>query len=121
LCELICSLAHEKEINPELARIKINEEWPEDKIIICRQCIDAPCINACPNNALYRDPSSGVIFIDEAKCSGCGACIKVCEFEAIFIHPKRKVAVKCDTCNGNYLCANYCLIKAIELNKNGGE
>ena len=58
ICEMACSLAHDGGnggIKPELSVIKIKDN-PEKGAyvpVICRFCDDAPCLDACPLNALF--------------------------------------------------------------------
>jgi carbon-monoxide dehydrogenase iron sulfur subunit len=47
-----------------------------------------------------RDSSTGVIKVDEEKCSGCWACILLCPFGAIGRDIKQGNTVKCDMCEG---------------------
>ena len=44
-------------IQPRMASIRVfkNEEEGIDTPIICRQCENAPCVEACPTRALARD------------------------------------------------------------------
>ncbi|MDW7674708.1 MAG: 4Fe-4S binding protein, partial [Bacillota bacterium] len=56
---------------------------------------------------------------DEEKCTGCGACLKRCYFQAFdkggSSHPK--VDFNKDKCQGCGLCATTCPAKAIEMRK----
>jgi len=105
-CELICSLVHEDECRPSLARIHIIIDQFEAKVSasFCQQCDEAPCISACPVEAIFVDERTGARVIDEGLCVGCGACAKACPFnregEAITFNPKKNVYIKCDLCSG---------------------
>ena len=46
------------------------------------QCEDAPCINACGNNAISLG-SDGIVRIDNSRCDGDGNCEKACPYAAI--------------------------------------
>jgi len=50
--------------------------------IICRQCKDAPCVDACPAEAMVRD-EQGVVRRRMFRCTGCGSCATACPFGAI--------------------------------------
>ena len=111
-CMMACSLAHEGGINLSHARIQIKKNvfgrYPDDDIeqYVCRQCVDAPCVTACPVGALAPDPQTGVRVIDEEKCIGCRKCIKACKYQPsrIAIDVQRRKALKCDLCqNTPYL------------------
>ncbi len=51
---------------------------PEDHLPLrmCKQCKKAPCIEACPLDAIHRDPRLRIPIIDTAKCNGCQACLE---------------------------------------------
>jgi Fe-S-cluster-containing dehydrogenase component len=39
--------------------------------IACRSCENAPCVRACPKDALEQDENTGIIRVDPAKCDAC--------------------------------------------------
>ncbi len=45
----------------------------------CRKCENAPCIHACPVEALEKD-GNGVIKRAQYKCIRCRSCIVICPF-----------------------------------------
>jgi MinD superfamily P-loop ATPase len=54
--------------------------------------------------------------IDVRKCTGCGLCLPVCRFNALFEDKeKRKAVVEPLSCEGCRLCYHVCPEKAIEL------
>jgi Fe-S-cluster-containing dehydrogenase component len=63
----------------------------------CNQCADAPCVTACPTQAMYRRPD-GIVDFDKSACIGCKACIAACPYDAIFINPEDHSAEKCNMC-----------------------
>ena len=40
----------------------------------CNQCTDAPCVTACPTEAMYKRPD-GIVDFDKDICIGCKACM----------------------------------------------
>ncbi len=50
--------------------------------VICRQCKAAPCVDACPAEAMVRD-DSGVVRRRLFQCIGCGSCARACPFGII--------------------------------------
>lgn len=118
LCSMFCSLAFTKngifEIRPAIARIRVVENENDTKYVahVCLQCQEPACLDACPVEAITRDPDSGVVVIDEEECTGCGACIDACEFDCVFMVDD--VAVKCEVCD-DPLCVRACANKALEL------
>jgi Fe-S-cluster-containing dehydrogenase component len=63
----------------------------------CNQCEDAPCVAACPTQAMYRR-DDGIVDFDKGICIGCKACIAACPYDAIFINPEDNSAEKCNLC-----------------------
>ncbi|MHB8146798.1 MAG: 4Fe-4S dicluster domain-containing protein [Vulcanimicrobiaceae bacterium] len=63
----------------------------------CNQCENAPCVAACPTQAMYRR-SDGIVDFDKSICVGCKACIAACPYDAIFINPDDHSAEKCNFC-----------------------
>jgi Fe-S-cluster-containing dehydrogenase component/formate-dependent nitrite reductase membrane component NrfD len=63
----------------------------------CNQCSDAPCVAACPTEAMYQRPD-GIVDFDKSICIGCKACMAACPYDAIFINPEDHSAEKCNFC-----------------------
>jgi len=64
---------------------------------ICQHCDDAPCIPACPQNAIYnRD--DGIVIIDPEKCTGSRDCVNTCPYGAIYFNEDLNLAQKCTMC-----------------------
>ena len=102
-CEMACSLTHEGAVSPSLARINIAfDEFADEAIVtarFCQQCEDAPCIEACPMDAMSRHPQTGAVIIDAEKCVGCMLCAKACPWDIPKRHPDQRLAIKCDLCS----------------------
>ena len=66
--------------------------------ILCMQCENAPCIDACPiDGAIYRK-ENGSIVIDRDKCIGCKYCMQVCPYDALYFNEEERVVDKCNFC-----------------------
>ncbi len=63
----------------------------------CNQCSDAPCVAACPTQAMFRR-DDGIVDFDKSACIGCKACMAACPYDAIFINPDDHCAEKCNMC-----------------------
>jgi tetrathionate reductase subunit B len=65
---------------------------------ICRHCDDAPCIKACPNQAIYKR-QDGIVIIDPVKCKGSKKCMQECPYEgSIYFNDALNIAQKCTFC-----------------------
>jgi Fe-S-cluster-containing hydrogenase component 2 len=62
----------------------------------CRKCTDAPCIAACPAEALEKDPE-GIISRAINLCIACKSCVVICPFGTLmtdfFTFKKDKEAI----------------------------
>lgn len=52
--------------------------------LICRRCVHASCIIACPFNALERQDNGGVIKRHNLRCVSCKLCALACPFGTIY-------------------------------------
>ena len=50
--------------------------------VICRQCKAAPCVDACPAEAMVRN-DAGIVKRRLFRCIGCGSCARACPFGVI--------------------------------------
>ena len=110
ICEMLCSLNKTGKVNPAMARIRVghSKEDPLPFPIICRQCEDAPCKEACPiPNAMDTDEDTGTVIVDDHYCTRCQACVEACPFGAIQVGPDLEI-LKCDLCGGDPVCAKLC-------------
>ncbi|MCD6551164.1 MAG: 4Fe-4S dicluster domain-containing protein [Thermotoga sp.] len=128
LCEINCVAAQVGTGN--LIKIfRYEPELPEPNVIVeehdyvtfalqCRNCDDPSCLKACMTGAMYRDPKTGAIRVNQEKCVGCWMCIMACPFGAVRRSTKeKKVASKCDLCidRGTPACVEGCPNEALVL------
>ncbi len=81
------------------------------KVIVCRACLDPPCIHVCPTGALKRREGGGVV-IDLARCIECGNCVAACPYRAIMWDEETNRPVICTHCG---YCTRYCPYGVIKL------
>lgn len=137
-CETACVLAHVRtdlhwavsQKPPLLPRIAVKGINGRPVPTVCRQCEEAPCVQACPTGAL--DQEDGFVGIAEEKCIGCRLCVKSCPFGSIRMQAALQVqsggtgrgkAVKCDLCSSRRgdergfkcACVAACPTKALVL------
>ena len=99
-----------------MSRIRVFPYFPGlDIATVCYQCEKPKCVEACPVNAIKKDEKTQAIVVDEGLCTACGSCTQACPAKAIFIHPTRNVAIKCDFCGGDPECVKHCPEQAIEF------
>ena len=119
VCEYICSQTKTGEFNSYRSRIRTVRIAPVVVTsIACRTCEDAPCVIACPREALVQDTDTGIIRMDEDACDGCGWCIEACDFGAISLNPQTKLAEICDLCEDleeGPQCVKWCPKEALIL------
>ena len=119
LCELACSLFNEEQSNPEKSRIRAirnqEEGIPYSVPVICQQCEKPICMELCPFKALYRDPKTNAVVVNEYRCMGCWRCVYVCPFGGVVVDTDKHIAVKCDLCQGVPKCVEFCPCDALQF------
>lgn len=109
-CEMSCALNRSSlskklpeavyEFPAPMARVRVAPAGMEKGFPVqCRHCEDAPCLDACPAGALYRDPD-GLVLVQEGRCIGCWMCVMVCPFGAAQPFRHTREVIKCDRCKG---------------------
>lgn len=86
----------------------------------CNHCETPACRQACPNGAIAKDDSTGIVSIDRSLCKGCGACAASCPYHAITLDPSGSRALKCDMCGAEIrygrkpLCVRSCKMRCLD-------
>ena len=68
---------------------------PENRVYItdaCQGCLEHPCIEICPRDAIHMEKGRSVI--EEDKCIKCGKCINACPYNAV-VKQERPCAKAC--------------------------
>lgn len=80
---------------------KIRGQVPQVKVAyvprMCMHCDDAPCMKACPSQAIEKRPD-GLVLINPAKCTGKQMCVPACPYDAIYFNKDLQLAQKCNGC-----------------------
>jgi carbon-monoxide dehydrogenase iron sulfur subunit len=115
-CELACSAVHTKTFNPRRSRIQILKDESQNLVVpmVCLQCEDPLCEQACPNGAISYN-EKGTLAVDSDKCIGCENCVTACVYGGIEIDTQTLKAIKCDLCWGDPACIKACEYGAISL------
>jgi Fe-S-cluster-containing dehydrogenase component len=102
-----CSVACKAEYDVPLGKFRDTVKYVESGTypkakrhfvpVLCNQCEDAPCMKACPTEAITRLPN-GEVVINEGDCNVNRFCQAACPYGAIYIDPEKNVAQKCTFC-----------------------
>ncbi len=65
---------------------------------MCHHCDDAPCMDDCKAEAIYKR-EDGIVIIDPVKCTGCKICADTCPHDSIFFNEQLNIAQKCTGCS----------------------
>ncbi|MBI5115177.1 4Fe-4S dicluster domain-containing protein [Candidatus Poribacteria bacterium] len=89
--------------------------------VSCCHCANPACAEACPEDAISKRPSDGIVLIDPEKCSGCRACEDACQYGAIqFRGDNGSKAEKCNFCSDRLankeapVCVAACPMRALD-------
>jgi formate dehydrogenase iron-sulfur subunit len=89
---------------------------------VCKHCVNAPCLEVCPTNAILRTEFD-TVYINEPACNGCRDCVSACPFGVIHMSERTHVAQKCTFCydrlkkNLTPACAQACPTQSIRFGK----
>lgn len=122
-CELACSFEKTGRFWPARSRVRVVRlEWEGiDFPLGCHQCDPPHCIVACPTRALSLDTDTEAVLHDPALCIGCQQCVVVCPHQAIHFDPIKLELYKCDTCEGEPRCIQWCETEALTWEEGTGE
>ncbi len=100
-CSVSCKTEHDVALGVFRTRVRYVERPGSAQLafvpMLCMHCEDAPCIPACPTDAMTRKPDGRVV-VEHDKCDGNMDCIAACPYDAIQLDPAAGIADKCDLC-----------------------
>ncbi len=133
-CAIMCGLTHFGVTGPHVSGVHVDLGTRDciHTIQVCQQCLDRPCYEACPkkDEAMCFDAGTGVTYVRQEGCIGCGKCMRACTFTPSRITLRRAEsrkgwrAVKCDLCRereGMPACITYCPVRCIGLSEDSVE
>jgi Fe-S-cluster-containing dehydrogenase component len=112
-CEAACSYYY----HPSNDGIRSLREWAEFAVT-CRKCELAPCVQACPVDALEKQ-EDGVVKRYNLRCVACRTCSYACPFGTILPEVIPYAVSHCDFCLGRLgegehpLCVGGCGERAV--------
>lgn len=98
--------------------VRLHTQW-----IPCYHCEKPVCADACPSEAIYKEPAYGAVLMDSEKCDGCRLCYDACPYGApVFESDQPGVrARKCTLCMDRLLrgekpiCVIACPLRALDF------
>jgi Fe-S-cluster-containing dehydrogenase component len=64
---------------------------------ICQHCDNAPCMESCSANAIYKR-DDGIVIIAPEKCEGHKSCVSACPYGVIYFNQALNISQKCTFC-----------------------
>ena len=65
---------------------------------MCNHCTKPACLEACPNDAMFKRPEDGLVLRDEDACKGAQQCAQACPYKKIYFNSARGVSQHCIGC-----------------------
>ncbi len=120
-CEVACRLENAVQPGARLMRVVSTDSFiffPYH----CRHCQDPRCAQACPTQAIRKQPD-GIVRVEEDRCVACKLCMEACPYGVPSFDGQKKKMVKCDFCAARLerglwpACATKCSQKALYFGK----
>ena len=102
-CEVACKAENEVPLGNYIRQTIYKDVGEYPKVarmflpMACQHCEDAPCLKACPSDAISKGVG-GSVLVDYDLCSGEGKCVEACPYGAIYLDSKTNQAIKCHNC-----------------------
>ncbi len=102
-CTVACKTENEVPLGQFRTWVKYVDsgEFPDTTrsfgVMRCNHCTDAPCVQICPTQALFKR-EDGIVDFDNSRCIGCKSCMQACPYDAIYIDAETQTAAKCNMC-----------------------
>src|ERR671921_654036 len=87
---------------------------------VCKHCVHAGCLEACPTGALFRT-EFGTVVVQQDICNGCGYCVPSCPYGVIDQRKSDGRVFKCTLCYDRLTdglmpaCATACPTQSIQF------
>jgi len=112
-CVNVCSLRQGGTYSDQNSCIRIKKDEPLAVFtpLVCEQCREHACAEACPEGAIVYDRDLSILVVDREICTLCGSCEDACPYQGIFLG--EEFALKCDLCRGEPRCVAVCYPQAL--------
>ena len=109
-CSIACKDWHDIDAGPvNWRRVDLTESGTFPDLFVaytstsCNHCAEPPCVKACPEKAINKRESNGIVVVEQGKCLGneeCnGYCLNACPWNAPQFGPEVGAKMqKCDLC-----------------------
>ena len=133
-CMTACIGKHSVKGDIAVPRLKVVQVDKQSSApILCHQCIEPACVEACPTGALYIDEENKRVGVAMSMCIGCRCCAAACPYGAVdvveeqlsttiggLVLETRNVGrvIKCDRCvdrDGVPACVEACETSALSI------
>ena len=87
----------------------------------CQHCAMPAYMAKCPQGAIEKDTKTGLVHINQEKCTGVGACVETCPYNVPIVDKALGKGVKCDGCADRVaegkspICVEACPLRALEF------
>ena len=91
----------------------------------CQHCAMPACMAKCPQGAIEKDTKTGLVHINQEKCTGVGACVETCPYNVPIVDKALGKGVKCDGCADRVaegkspICVEACPLRALDFGEKG--
>jgi len=65
---------------------------------LCNHCTEPACLEACPNDAMFKREDDGLVLRDEDNCHGTQQCARACPYKKIYFNEARGISQHCVGC-----------------------
>ncbi len=112
-CVLACSRVNEKVLSLDRASIRVKTIGGYGRegfaVVVCRGCIDPPCVPVCPIEGAIRSKTGGGVLVNRSICESMKCkkeCVQACPIPgAIHVDTNIQKAIVCRQCS---ICTRFC-------------
>ena len=65
---------------------------------LCNHCTEPACVEACPNDAIFKREEDGLVLRDEDRCAASQRCTRACPYKKIYFNEALNISQHCIGC-----------------------